>query len=221
MSMSMSTMLLFCLRSSVRRRSPPVTQLPPDTAQARARTLWVSHFRIEKELLGNRLNIFKADVKSKTNVNSKSQPQRAHEQLYAHVQLAQQFCQVSDSLYSILDSIRSKDPAFTPCIHPLYDAVEVLNYYYNDTSEVNKHLCTQWFVTKQDLKFLQHWRELQKDVKEKAERLEAFLSPYKPLLMADDGKVPLESLFELSIQCYLDCIMNREPDQVGIGTDVP
>jgi hypothetical protein len=39
--------------------------------------------------------------------------------------------------------------------------------------------------------------------------------------MVDDGKVPLESLFELMIQCYLDCILNLEQKQVSIDTDVP
>ncbi|KUJ14594.1 uncharacterized protein LY89DRAFT_687027 [Mollisia scopiformis] len=223
MKISMSKMLMCRLRSFVCRRSfsatPLSLPLPLDTATCRARALWAGRFRMKKESLGNQFNIFL--FKTKTHVDSVQQKFRARMQLNAHVLLAQQFCQFSGKLCTMLDSIRSEDPAFTPYIHPLYGVVEILNCYYSDTSEVDEHLCTQWFGDQRYSKLFQQWQDLRKGVKQRAQSLEAFLSPDRPRLMADDGKVPLESLLELSIQCYLDWVPNRQPKQYDIGTDIP
>jgi hypothetical protein len=191
-------------------------RLPFDTAGTRA--LWASHFRMEKKLLRNRHNIFLFKANNKTTTNNDDERKRATQQFQAHIQLAKQFSQISHTLYTTLDSIRSKDAAFTPYIHPLYGAIEVLNGYYTDTSEVNEHLRTQWFGDKEKSKLFQNWWDLREDVKRKAQSLETFLPPNTPQLMTDD-KVPLESLFELIIQCYLDCILILEQKQVGIGKD--
>jgi hypothetical protein len=74
MSVSKSMMLMCRPRSFICRRSFSATPLPLDTAKtplpldtaktplpldtARTRSLWASHFRMEKELLHNRFNIF-------------------------------------------------------------------------------------------------------------------------------------------------------------------
>ncbi len=139
-------------------------------------------------------------------------------QLLFHTQLADQYSQIGYQLRGILRGISSNGTALTPGIHSLSGVVEILNFYYRATS-IEKALKK---VLKKGLEAeFEKFEELRTQIEETAKYLDKFIPPDKKPQMKD-GKIPLESLIELSIQCYLDCVVNQERERkLTVGTDLP
>ncbi len=103
-----------------------------------------------------------------------------------------------------------KEPGFVPHGEPLRSIVEMLKHYHIYTADMIAEVSS---AEESTVEGWDNWLDLRGQIQSHAQRLETFLP--RPVLLEDT--ISTESLLELCIQCYLDCVTNRHQILESIG----
>jgi hypothetical protein len=120
-------------------------------------------------------------------------------QLLAHTFLVSHNLRIVEIL---LDALQK--PTEADDLTVLHDILEVLDYQLFHTKEVNQELKSKWFDQEPLAGLWKHWRETRAVLAEKRKLLEEFLPSPVVQVDASTKSIPIESVFELSVQCFLD-----------------
>lgn len=131
--------------------------------------------------------------------------------LRAHIVLVAQYSNISQVVYASFEQRKKECPSFVAPSRPLRDFLEVLDYYLFNTEGVQEPLPS-------DPKFelVAMWKNEHQRLVEWSRKLHQVLPSEATKIDSSTCWVPINSLLELGIQCYLDSFPHFQNEEFGI-----